>query len=425
MRSFNVMDLSIIIPTFNEAANIASLIDKIKEIFEISSCDYEIIVVDAGSKDGTFQVAKDKGAKVFSQHHPGYGGALKDAIKLARSKYIITIDADFSHNPYIIKRLFSQRYTAHIVIASRYIRGGLANMPFLRRILSIILNRFLCSALSLPVRDISSGFRLYNAEIFKEIDFSERDFSVLVEILVKAYMNGFMVKEIPFHYQPRFKGKSHAKIFSFGCGFLRTLLRMWRIRNSIASADYDDRAFYSRIPMQRFWQRQRYKIICGFVGYQRRILDVGCGTSKILAALPQAIGLDINFNKLRFNLSLGNMLVNADIKNICFKDVCFDVVICSQLIEHLKKEDIIFQELKRVLKKDGVLILGTPDYSTYSWNLIEWLYKKLIPGGYADEHISHYNRITLVQRMENMGFKLESYKYILGSELICKFVRVS
>ncbi len=417
------MYLSIIIPTFNESANIATLIDKIREIFKSSVRDYEIIVVDAGSQDNTFQVAKEKGVRVFIQERPGYGGALHDAIKSANGKYIITMDADFSHNPYIIKRLFSLRDTAHIVIASRYVRGGLANMPLLRRILSIILNKFLCFGLSLPLKDVSSGFRLYKSEIFKEIDFSERNFSVLVEILVKAYMHGFVVKEIPFHYQPRTKGKSHAKILTFGLDFLKTFLKMWRARNTIASADYDNRAFHSRIPMQRFWQHQRYKIICSLAGYQKSVLDVGCGTSKILAALPQAIGLDISFNKLRFNLSLGNKLVNADIKDICFKDDSFNLVICSEVIEHIGKDNRIFQELTRILKKDGVLILGTPDYSSFSWNLIEWFYKRLIPGGYADEHIARYNKRELIRLMENIGFKLESYRYILGAELICKFVR--
>ncbi|MFH1778479.1 MAG: glycosyltransferase [Candidatus Omnitrophota bacterium] len=420
-----MMGFSIILPTFNEATNIAILIDKIKEIFRGLNYDYEIIVVDAGSKDNTFQIAKDKGAKVFIQEHPGYGGALREAIQIAKGKYIITMDADFSHNPYIIKRLFFHRDAAHIVIASRYVRGGLANMPISRRILSTILNRFLSTALSLPLRDISSGFRLYNAEIFDEIDFSERDFNVLIEILVKAYMNGFKVKEIPFHYQPRSKGRSHARIIRFGLGYLRTFFKLWKVRNTIAAADYDERAFYSRIPLQRFWQRKRYKIICGYAGYPRRILDAGCGTSKILGAFPQAIGLDINLKKLRYNLSLGNPLVNADIKDLPFKDAVFDEIICSQVIEHLKQKDTIFEELKRVLKKGGILILGTPDYSRLSWRIIEWLYKKLVPGGYADEHISHYTRGDLVRRMENMGFKMESYKYILGSELICKFAKVS
>lgn len=418
------MDLSIVIPTFNEAENIAILIDKIKEIFRDLDCEYEIIIVDAGSKDNTFQIAKEKETKAFIQQSPGYGGALKDAINLANGQYIITLDADLSHNPYIIKRLFFHRLTGHVVIASRYIRGGIADMPILRHILSVILNKALGFSLSLPIKDISSGFRLYHAKIFKEIDFSERDFNVLVEILVKAYMNGFSVREVPFHYQPRTKGKSHAKIFKFGLGYLRTFLKLWKIRNAISSADYDELAFYSRIPFQRYWQRKRYRIILNFTGWSSRVLNVGCRTSKILGALPQAVGLDINFKKLRYNLCLGNSLVNAEIGALCFKDAVFDKVICSDVIGYLEKEERIFLELRRVLKKNGILITGTPDYARLPWRLIEWLYKKLIPGSYAGKYISHYSRKDLIQKMLGLGFQLESYSYILGSELICKFRKI-
>jgi len=419
------MDLSVIIPTCNEAENIAVLIDKIHELFVSSGYRYEIIVVDAGSRDDTLAIAQSKGVHAFTQERPGYGGALHDAIFRAKGAFIVTIDADFSHNPYIIRRLFALRHAAHIVIASRYVRGGFANMPFSRRILSIILNGFLRCSLSLPVRDISSGFRLYNTAIFKEIDFSARNFNVLAEILVKAYINGFRVQEIPFHYQPRTKGKSHARIIAFGMGFLHTLLSLWKVRNSVVAADYDDRAFYSRIPLQRYWQRRRYKIITSFVGCQKRILDVGCGTSKVLAALPQAVGVDILFKKLRFNLSLGNPLVNGDIRCLSFKDESFDVVICSEVIEHIKKEDRIFHELKRVLKRGGTLVLGTPDYGRLSWIIIEWFYKRIIPGGYGDEHIARFTRREIFERMQQIGFQLKSYKYIAGSELLCKFVKES
>lgn len=419
------MDLSIIIPTFNEAENIAILIDKINEIFKELDCKYEIIVADAGSKDNTFQIAKSKGIKAFIQQTPGYGGALKDAVDLANGQYIITLDADLSHNPYIIKRLFFHRLAGHVIIASRYIRGGTADMPVSRRILSVILNRGLGFLLSLPIKDISSGFRLYDAKIFKEIDFSERDFNVLVEILVKAYMNGFNVREVPFHYQPRTKGKSHARIFKFGLGYLRVFLNFWKIRNTITSADYDELAFYSRMPFRRYWQRKRYRIILNFTGWSSRVLDVGCGTSKILGALPQAVGLDINFKKLRYNLCLGNPLVNADIDALCFKDAIFDKVICSDVIEHLKKPEPVFLEIKRVLKNDGTLIIATPDYGRLSWHLIEWLYRKIIPGGYADGYVSGYSRKDLIQKMLAIGFQLESHRYILGSELICKFRKIS
>jgi len=418
------MDLTIIIPTFNEGKNIPLLLDKVKEVADDLGCIYEIIVVDIGSSDNTLQVARDKGAVAFIQQDPGYGGALKDAFRVAKGKYIITMDADFSHNPYIIKRLYFYRDVAHVVVASRYTRGGLADMPLSRRIFSISLNKFFSFSLSLPLKDISSGFRLYNAEIFNEVDFSEKDFNVLAEILIKAYMHGYRVKEIPFHYSPRLKGKSHAKVIKFGFEFFITLLKLWKIRNSTFAADYDERAFYSRIPIQRFWQRKRYGIIVGFAGYQRRVLDAGCGSSKILSALPQAIGMDVSFKKLRYNLSFGNPLIRSDIRSIAFKDASFDEVICSEVIEHLERNDSVFQELSRILRKGGILILGTPDYSRWSWIVIEWLYKKCAPGGYADEHITHYTKEELIQKMQALGFKLEDYRYILGSELICKFVKV-
>ena len=109
---------------------------------------------------------------------------------------------------------------------------------------------------------------------------------------------------------------------------------------------------------------------------------------------------------------------------IPFKDLSFEAIICSQVIEHLKPDENIFKELKRVLKEQGILILGTPDYARLSWILIEWLYKRLIPGGYADEHITHYSRKSLIKIIEDLGFKLEAYKYILASELICKFRKI-
>jgi hypothetical protein len=77
----------------------------------------------------------------------------------------------------------------------------------------------------------------------------------------------------------------------------------------------------------------------------------------------------------------------------------------------------------RVLKEDGLLILGTPDYGRLSWRLIEGLYHHLIPGGYADEHITQYTRKELVHFMEGLGFLLSDIEYVLNSEMIMLFRR--
>jgi hypothetical protein len=138
------------------------------------------------------------------------------------------------------------------------------------------------------------------ASVLEEARLSGENFDILPEIIVQAYANGFRVREIPFHYRPRKAGKSHARLFKFGSSYLRTLLRYWRIRNSIAAADYDFRAFHSRHPVQRYWQRRRYGIVSGYVDDYVRGADVGCGSSVILDSLPDVVGVDISHKKLRF-----------------------------------------------------------------------------------------------------------------------------
>src|SRR5690606_22591091 len=111
---------------------------------------------------------------------------------------------------------------------------------------------------------------------------------------------GRRIAEIPFHYQPRGQGRSHADIVQFGLDYLWLFFQMWRLRNSINFPDYDWRAHDSRIPLQRYWQRRRHAIILGYTPPAVSTLDVGCGSSKILASLPHAVGVDMRFEKLAF-----------------------------------------------------------------------------------------------------------------------------
>jgi len=80
---------------------------------------------------------------------------------------------------------------------------------------------------------------------------------------------------------------------------------MWELRNSILSADYDDRAFDSRIPFQRYWQRRRHAIVTALAEGATTCLDVGCGSSRILGSLDSALGLDIQLSKLRYARKYG------------------------------------------------------------------------------------------------------------------------
>jgi ubiquinone/menaquinone biosynthesis C-methylase UbiE len=114
-------------------------------------------------------------------------------------------------------------------------------------------------------------------------------------------------------------------------------------------------------------------------------------------------------------------LVRASAFALPFGDHTFDCVISSEVIEHIPFDEVLFTEMKRVLRPGGMLVIGTPDYDTIGWRTIEPLYGLLQPGGYKDEHITHYTRARLIEILERHGFIYEETAYILRSELIMRF----
>jgi ubiquinone/menaquinone biosynthesis C-methylase UbiE len=289
-----------------------------------------------------------------------------------------------------------------------------------RRILSKILNVTYARVLSLPLKDLSSGFRMYRIGAVKNLQLKARDFDVLEEILIRVYAEGWSVVELPFRYMTRGSGRSHAKLLKFGIAYLKTLGRMWRLRNSVESADYDYRAYNSPIWLQRYWQRKRHEIIMEFAGDAAAVLDIGCGSSHIILDLKHAVGMDILQRKLRWLKPNHDRLVRGSTFALPFKDARFDVVINSEVIEHVPEDPEILNEMWRVLRPGGTLILGTPDYDRWSWVALEWIYGKVLPGAYAHEHITHYTQKSLAEKIRARGFEVLDCQYVGYSEMIFK-----
>lgn len=417
------MQISVLIPTLNEKENLLRLIPKLQQILPqlVSANEYEIILIDGGSHDGTQELASQLNVQLIRQRLPGYGGAIQEGFRFAQGMWIFTLDADLSHGPMYFHSLWRLREEAEIIIASRYVPGGKVTMPLVRIILSRILNFVFSYGLSMQIKDMSSGFRLYRKSAIEKMLLISRDFDILEEILIRAYAEGWRIREVPFHYYLKYTGQTHAKLIRFGIAFLRTFYRMWVLRNSIQSADYDARAYDSIIPLQRYWQRKRVQLITRFAEGHGRKLDVGCGSSRIISRCVNVVGTDIQLNKLRYlhyRINSSLPLVNSSIFQLPFQAACFDVVICSQVIEHLPTVIQWMDELDRVLKPGGMLILGTPDYNKLSWRVIEFLYRLFAPSGYADEHITHYTFSSLYDLLANDKFQLVNKRYICNAELI-------
>jgi len=416
--------VSVVIPAWNEAETMPELVRRVRATLDPLAGDTEILVVVPSPSDPTAEAARECGARVLVQKRPGYGGALKEGLLAARGDYVVTMDADLSHPPEAIAEILRHRDDAEVVIASRYVAGGSsAQMSAFRSFLSRVLNLVYRRILAVPVQDLSSGFRGYQRRALDELALESEKYDILEEILVKIYSLGWHVAEIPFDYQSRIAGQSHANVVGFTPHFLSTLVRLWAMRNSFTSADYDSRAYDSLVLPQRYWQRKRFRIVEEMAGPESNRLDVGCGSSRIIQNHATSVGLDIEMSKLRFLRRTNDRLVRASCFRLPFADRSFAVVVDSQLIEHVPYDPALFTELNRVLQPGGTLVMGTPDYGRASWRVIEWLYSVLLPYAYADDHITHYDRFRLTEELANAGFAIVQYQYILGGELIMQCVK--
>ncbi len=415
--------ISVVIPARNEAETMAELLRRIRTVLEPRVRAIEILVVVSSREDPTSAVAEAGGARVLVQGSPGYGGALREGLRAAAGDYVVTMDADLSHPPETIADLLAHRDVAEVVVASRFVAGGSAQMPWRRALLSRVLNTVFRRALSVPVRDLSSGFRLYQRKVLLELELQSEKFDVLEEILVQIYTLGWVVVEIPFDYRFRVAGKSHASAVRFAPHFLRTLSRLWKLRNMFSAADYDSRAYDSIVLPQRYWQRMRFKALTEMAGDRSPRLDVGCGSGRFIQRAPDSIGFDLEMAKLRFLRQTNRLLVRGTCFRLPFADSSFPCLVCSQVIEHLPYDRALFRELNRVLEVGGILVIGTPDYGRIEWRITEWLYGIVLPNAYADDHITHYTRERLEGELAEAGFDGFRCRYVFRGELIVQCVK--
>ena len=211
------MDTCVIIPTYNEKENIVSLVEKILAL----PIDARIIVVDDNSPDGTGKIMDElakKNLRVHVIHRSGklgLGTAYLAGFKKAMAEgvdRVITMDADFSHDPTYIPELVALADQFDITIGSRYVlRGGVRMWGWERRFMSWSANTFAHLMLGLKANDCTAGFRCYRREVLSSIDhtqFFSNGYSFLIEMLFKCERQGYTVGEIPIIFVNRTLGDS-------------------------------------------------------------------------------------------------------------------------------------------------------------------------------------------------------------------------
>jgi dolichol-phosphate mannosyltransferase len=212
-------EVGVILPTYQEAENIGKLIDEIENL----PLNTSILVIDDSSPDKTAEIVKtlqkNYGNIVLCvrPRKSGFGTAITDGFKIFLSlktppRFIVTMDADYSHNPKAIPQLLSNMQSrCGIVIGSRYCSGGkIAGWPFTRKIISRTANIVANSLLDLKLDDCTSGFRCYSTRFLKVSigSLHSQTYEIQIETVNQALSKGFDVKETPILFVNRKRGKS-------------------------------------------------------------------------------------------------------------------------------------------------------------------------------------------------------------------------
>jgi dolichol-phosphate mannosyltransferase len=228
------MKISIIIPTYNEADNISKLIEEILKI----PLSINVIIVDDNSPDNTAKIVENLSNKdqriclIKRAKKLGIGTAyivgFKEALRQGSDK-IITMDADFSHNPKYIPRLIELSNKFNLTIGSRYVKNGaIRNWPLYRKLISKTANFITQKSLSLKIKDCTAGFRCYDNKIFEKLpldSINSNGYSFLIEFLYIIKNNGYSIGEIPIIFTDRINGKSKiSKIEIFNT--FKTIIRL-------------------------------------------------------------------------------------------------------------------------------------------------------------------------------------------------------
>jgi len=228
---------AVIVPTFNEAENVAPLIEHLLSL----EPELYVIVVDDNSPDGTGAVADawaQRSARVHVIHRPqkqglgtAYSAGFAKALELG-SDLVLTMDADFSHNPRYIPALLELAESNDLTIGSRYVTGGGVRLWGLhRKFLSRGANLLARTLLGLHAHDCTAGFRCYRAQVLQVVDpvsIRSDGYSYLIEMLWRVQNAGFRIAETPIVFTDRRKGTSkisQREIFKAGRTVIQLLFR--------------------------------------------------------------------------------------------------------------------------------------------------------------------------------------------------------
>ena len=217
------LTISVVIPTKNEARNIAWVLERMEPIVD------EVIIVDGLSSDDTVEIARAIRPDLVVVHHPiaGKGEAVRAGFAVATGDLVVMLDADGSMDPGEIQRFVEQLAAGHdFVKGSRFLPGGgTADMTLLRRMGHDVLVRLANVLMGTRYTELCYGYMAFRRSRLQELELTSSGFEIETELVLKCQRAGLAIAEVPSFESPRRYGNSNLNTFRDGWRVLRTLLR--------------------------------------------------------------------------------------------------------------------------------------------------------------------------------------------------------
>lgn len=234
----------IMIPTYNESENISHLINR---ILSLKIKNLHIVVADDNSPDKTWKIVQEISKKNKNVHlllrkaDKGRGSAGRDGFIYClknNADVVVEMDADLSHDPKYIPELINGLKDADIVLGSRRLKGSReVGRGILRRLITLGANLYITLMLGIKVKDCNSGFRCFKRKVLEAINpekLESKGPAIVQEVLFKAHLKGFKIKETPITFVNRTKGKSKLGIKQLVAGYFMVLrLKMQHLAGKI------------------------------------------------------------------------------------------------------------------------------------------------------------------------------------------------
>ncbi len=233
------MHVSVILPTYNEKGNIVALIEEIHNVLDSKNIEYEIVIVDDNSPDGTADIVREKFSEdrrvrlLVRKRERGLATAIKYGMEQSTGDFVMVMDTDFNHDPRMLPQFIDFLKYYDMIIGSRFIFGGGMRDRF-RYYCSMIYTIWLRFFLGIRITDKLSGFFSIRKEKLKELDIDSIFFGYgdyFMRLLLKAQKAGYKMLEIPSFYQLRRSGDSKTNFIKIFYKYSKEAIKIFFSKN--------------------------------------------------------------------------------------------------------------------------------------------------------------------------------------------------